>query len=101
MEKKYGESFRGYAQRWRTVAIEVQPPLIEIEIIMLFLSTLQEPYNDRLMPTTIGNFANMVNIGNLIDHAIKNSRIDVGESNSKPKMGNFPKKKESEAQALY
>ena len=67
---------------------------------MLFLSTLQEPYYDRLMPTATGSFANMVKAGNLIDHAIKNGRIDTEESNSKPKRGNFSKKK-GETQALY
>ena len=40
MEKKYSESFRDYAQRWRTLATQVQPPLIETEITMLFLNTL-------------------------------------------------------------
>ena len=54
MEKKYNESFQDYAQRWRTVATQVQPPLIETEITMLFLSTLQEPYYDRLMTTARG-----------------------------------------------
>ena len=49
---------------------------------MLFL---QEPYYDRLMPTAIGSFANMVKAGNLIDHAIKNGRIDIEESSSKTK----------------
>ena len=77
MEKRYNESFRDYAQRWRTVATQVQPPLIKTEIIMLFLSTLQEPYYYRLMPTATGSFANMVKMGNLIDHAIKNSKIDL------------------------
>ena len=101
MEKKYNERFRDYAQRWRTVATQVQPPLIEIEVTMLFLSMLKEPYYDRLMPTTTGSFANMVKTGNLIDHAIKNDRIDTGESSSKPKRCNFPKKKEGETQALY
>ena len=96
MENKYSESFRDYAQRWRTVVTQVQPPLIETEITMLFLSTLQEPYYDRLIPTATRSFANMVKAGNLIDHAIKNGRTDVGESSSKPKMGNFPKKKEGE-----
>ena len=67
---------------------------------MLFLGTLQEPYYDRLMPTATGSFANMVKAGNLIDHAIKNGRIDTGKSSSKPKRGNFPRKKEREAQAL-
>ena len=64
LEKKYNESFQDYAQRWRTVATQVQPPLIEIEITMLFLSTLQEPYYDRLMPMATRSFANMVKVGN-------------------------------------
>ena len=101
LEKKYNESFQDYAQRWRTVATQVQPPLIEIEITMLFLSTLQEPYYDRLMPMATRSFANMVKVGNLIDNAIKNSRIDIGESSSRPKRGNFTEKKEGETPALY
>ena len=83
------------------MATQVQPPLIEIEITMLFLNTLQEPYYDRLMPTATESFANMVKASNLIDHAIKNGRIDTGESSSKLKRGNFLKKKEGETQALY
>ena len=74
------------------MATQVQPPLIEIEVTILFLSTLQEPYYDMLMPTITGSFANMVKAGNLIDHAIKNGQIDTKESSSKPKKGNFLKK---------
>ena len=59
----------------------------------MFLNTLQEPYYDRLMPTAMGSFANMIKAGNLVDHAIKNGRIDMGESSSKPKRGSFAKKK--------
>ena len=43
----------------------------------------------------------MVKTGNLIDHAIKNGKIDTGESSCKLRKGNFPKKKEGETQALY
>ena len=44
----------------------------------------------------------MVKAGNLIDHVIKNGRIDVEESSSKSKRkGNFPRKKEGETQALF
>ena len=75
--------------------------LIETEITMLFLNTLQEPYYDRLMPMATRSFANMVKAGNLIDHAIKNGRIDTGKSSFKPKKGNFPRKKEGETQAVY
>ena len=96
MEKKYNESFWDYAQWWRTVATQVQPPLIETEVTMLFLNTLQEPYYDKLMSTAIGSFIDMIKAGNLVDHAIKNGRIDVGESISKPKRGSFAKKKKGE-----
>ena len=83
MEKKYNESFRDYAQRWRTVATQVQPPLIETKVTMLFLNTLQEPYYDRLMPTETKSFANMIKASNLVDQVIKNGRIDMGESSSR------------------
>ena len=83
------------------MAIQVQPPLIETKITMLFLSTLQEPYYNRLMPTVIESFTNMVKVGNLIDHAIKNGRINTSESSSKPKRDNFPRKKKGETQTLY
>ena len=75
------------------MATQVQPPLIETKVTMLFLSILEEPYYDRLMPMATGSFANMVKAGNLIDHAIKNGRINIGKSSFKPKRGNFFKKK--------
>ena len=78
------------------MATQVQPPLIETEVTMLFLSTLQKSYHDRLMPTAMESFANMVKACNLIDHTIKNGRIDTEKSSSKPKRGNFMKKKEGE-----
>ena len=43
----------------------------------------------------------MVIVSNLIDHAIKNGKIDTSESSSKPKRGNFPRKIEGETQAVY
>ena len=57
------------------MATQIQPPLIETEVTMLFLNTLQEPYYDRLMPTATESFANMIKVGNLVDHAIKNGRM--------------------------
>ena len=60
---------------------------------MYFLNTLQESYYDRLIPTTTRSFANMVKAGNLIDYAIKNGRIDTQKNSSKPKRGNFSRKK--------
>ena len=69
---------------------------------MMFFNTLQEPYYDRLLPNATRNFADMIMAGNLVDHAIKNGKIDVKESSSKSKRkANFPRKKEGETQALF
>ena len=48
------------------------------------------------MPMATSSFANMVKTGNLINHAIKNDKIDTGESSFRPKKGNCLKKKEGE-----
>ena len=101
MKKRYNKSFRDYAQRWRTVAAQVQPPLVETEITILFLGTLQESYYNRLMYAVTGSFVNMIKAENVIDHAIKNGKIDLGKSSSKPKRDSLLKKKEGEIQALY
>ena len=53
------------------------------------------------MHAATGSFTNMVKAGNLVDHAIKNDKIDLGESSSKPRKGNLLKKKKGETQALY
>ncbi|XP_052488615.1 uncharacterized protein LOC128041902 [Gossypium raimondii] len=42
--KKSNESFRQYAQRWREVAVQVQPPLLEKEMTTLFINTLKAPF---------------------------------------------------------
>ena len=102
MEKKYSENFKEYAQRWRTMATQVQPPLVEKEITMLFLNTLQESYSDQLLPSATKSFADMIMASNLVNHAIKNGKIDVGESSSKSKgKSNFSRKKEGETQTLF
>ena len=84
------------------MATQVQPPLVEKEITMLFLNTLQESYSDQLLPSATKSFVDMIMAGNLVNHAIKNGKIDVGESNFKFKgKGNFMRKKERETQALF
>ena len=64
------------------MATQVQPPLIETEITILFLGTLQDSYYDRLMHAATRSFANMVKVRNLVDHVIKNGKIDLEENSS-------------------
>ncbi|XP_058783483.1 uncharacterized protein LOC131658172 [Vicia villosa] len=44
MAQKSEESFKEYAQRWRELAARVQPPLLDRELIDLFMGTLKGPY---------------------------------------------------------
>ncbi|KAL4376510.1 hypothetical protein GQ457_02G031290 [Hibiscus cannabinus] len=49
MEMRPNESFRQYVQRWRDVAAQVQPPLLEKEIAPTFVRTLKEPFLNYML----------------------------------------------------
>ncbi|KAL4282862.1 hypothetical protein GQ457_16G026280 [Hibiscus cannabinus] len=91
MEQKPNESFRQYAQRWRDVAAQVQPPLLENEITLLFVNTLKDDFYDRMLDHATKPFADMVLTGELIQAAIKSGRIRGGNDSRK-----FSKKRDNE-----
>ncbi|KAL4376932.1 hypothetical protein GQ457_02G030970 [Hibiscus cannabinus] len=83
MEQKTNESFRQYAQRWRDVAAQVQPPLLENEITLLFVNTLRDDFYDRMLDHATKPFADMVMTGELIQAAIKSGIIKGGNDSRK------------------
>ncbi|KAL4323422.1 hypothetical protein GQ457_11G023280 [Hibiscus cannabinus] len=83
MEQKTNESFHQYAQRWRDVAAQVEPPLLENEITLLFVNTLKDDFYDRMLDHATKPFADMVMTGELIQAAIKNGRIRGGNDSRK------------------
>ena len=62
------------------------------KITMLFLNTLQDSYYDRLLPSATRDFTDMIRIGELVDHAIKNGKIEANGNIEFKKMS-FVKKK--------
>ncbi|XP_017640000.1 uncharacterized protein LOC108481369 [Gossypium arboreum] len=80
MEKKQSESFRKYAQRWRKVATQVQPPLLEKETTMLFVNTLKVPFITHMLGSATLSFLDIVMSGEMIENAIRSGKIDAGES---------------------
>ena len=48
-EKKSGESFREYAQTWRELAAQVQPPMMENEMIKWFIDNLKPLYYKKMI----------------------------------------------------
>lgn len=66
LSQKSNESFKGYAQRWRELAAQVQPPLLDKELVDLFMDTLQNPYFKRLVGNAFSDFAHLMKIGERI-----------------------------------
>ncbi|XP_012448832.1 uncharacterized protein LOC105772025 [Gossypium raimondii] len=83
IEKKPSESFRQYAQRWREVAIQVQPPLLERETTMLFINTLKAPFITLMLGSATKSFSDIVMNGEMIENSIRNGKIEAGESNKR------------------
>ncbi len=94
MEKKATETFRQYAQRWRDISAQVEPPLTKTEITVLFINTLKAPYYDKLVGSATKDFADIVISGELIENAIKSGRMEGSDSS---KRSVPTKKKEAEA----
>ncbi|KAA3460987.1 RNA-directed DNA polymerase (Reverse transcriptase), Ribonuclease H-like protein [Gossypium australe] len=92
MEKRPSESFRQYAQRWRELATQVQPPLSESEASTLFIHTLKAPFISYLLGSSTKDFAEVVRCGEMIEHAIRCGKIEAGEGSRKAVM----KKRESD-----
>ncbi|XP_012468953.1 uncharacterized protein LOC105787041 [Gossypium raimondii] len=79
MEKKSSESFRQYAQRWREIAIQASRKKTTI----LFINTLKVPFITHMLGSAIKSFSNIVMNGEMIENAIRNGKIDAGESNKR------------------
>ncbi|XP_052477143.1 uncharacterized protein LOC128032569 [Gossypium raimondii] len=80
MEKKQSESFIQYAQRWREVAIQVQPPLLEKETRILFINTLKASFINHMLGSATMSFSDMVMFSEMIENEVRSGKIDVGES---------------------
>jgi hypothetical protein len=66
MEKDNKESIREYTQRWRETAAQVNPPLLEKEMINLFVNTFKAPYFEYLVESSSQHFSDLVAIAGRI-----------------------------------
>ncbi|XP_017420412.1 uncharacterized protein LOC108330438 [Vigna angularis] len=77
--KKESESFREYAQRWREIASQVEPPLSDKEMTTTFLNTLQPPFYEHMLSISVSSsFADIVVIGERVESGIRNGKIALG-----------------------
>lgn len=102
LAQKSDEPFQEYAQCQRDLAARVQPPLLEKELVGMFMDTLQRPYLDRLIGSTTSGFSNLVIVGERIENGVKIDKIQditTTTSGAKKSYSGFPKRKEGEANA--
>ena len=75
MEKDSKESIREYTQRWREAAAQVNPSLLEKEMINLFVNTFKAPYFEYLVGSFAQHFTDLVVIAERIEQAIGIGKI--------------------------
>ncbi|RDY07339.1 hypothetical protein CR513_08569, partial [Mucuna pruriens] len=88
MVKKEQEGFKECAQQWRELAAQVQPLIIEREMVTMFIDTLPSPYYDRVVGNVASNFADLVVVGERIEFTQTNSDTSFAKkSTSEKKKG--------------
>ncbi|RDX84933.1 hypothetical protein CR513_33933, partial [Mucuna pruriens] len=75
MAKKENGTFKGYAQHWRKIAAQVQPPLFKKELVIMFIDTLQSPFYDRMIGNVLSNFSDLVIIEEIVEMGLRSGRI--------------------------
>ena len=69
MSKREHESFKEYAQRWRDLAAQVAPSMVEREMVTMMVDTLPIFYYEKLVGYMPSSFADLV---------FARERIEVG-----------------------
>lgn len=103
MIKKDRESFKEYAHCWRELASQVEPPLLEKELVDTFTDTLHSPFYEKMIGSSSTGFSDLVTIGERIEHGLKSGKITShSEASNAPRRFNntFQKKKEGEANTV-
>lgn len=101
------ESFKEYAQKWRELVVRVQPPMMERELVDMFMGTLQGMYYDRMVGSTSTGFSELVMARERIDAGLKMGKIQLANAGnyasgaSKKSFSRYPKKKEGESNSIY
>ena len=82
MCKKEHESFKEYAQRWRDLAAQVAPPMMEREMITMRVDTLPVFYYEKVVSYMPLSFADLVFAGERIEVGLGRGKFDYATSTS-------------------
>ena len=97
MCKREHESFKEYAQRWRDLAAQVAPPMIERQMITMMVDTLSMFYYKKMVGYMPLSFADLVFAGKRIKVGLRRGKFDyvalTSASNRRTGTGGAKKKK--------
>jgi len=82
MCKREHESFKKYAQRWRDLATQVAPPMMEREMITMIVDTLPVLYYEKMVGYMPSSFTDMVFAGERIKVGLRRGKFDYAVSTS-------------------
>ena len=103
MCKRQHESFKEYAQRWRDLAAQVAPPMMEREMITMIVDTLPVFYYEKMVGYMTLSFADLVFASERTEVGLRRGKFDYTTSksvgNRRTRIGGA-KKKEGDAHAL-
>ncbi|RDX75450.1 hypothetical protein CR513_44659, partial [Mucuna pruriens] len=100
MVKIEQEGFKEYAQRWRELVAQVQPPIIEKEMVTMFIDTLPSPYYDKVVGNVASNFADLVVIEERIELGLRWGKLSQENSNTGFAKKPIVEKKKGETNAM-
>ena len=76
MCKKEHETFKEYAKRWRDLAAQVAPPMMEKEMIIIIVDTLSVFYYEKMVSYTPSSFADLVFAAERIEVGLRRGKFD-------------------------
>ncbi|CAK8541787.1 unnamed protein product [Lathyrus sativus] len=102
MAQKDNKFFKEYPQRWRKLVVRVHAPLVNHELIDIFMGTLQGQYYEKLISSVSAGFSDFVIVGERAEEGLKSGKIQGGSSSQSgaKKPFNGYKKKEGKTNAI-
>ena len=103
MCKKGNESFKEYTQKWRDLAAQVAPPMMEREMITMIVDTMSVFCYEKMIHYMPSSFAYLVFAGERIEMGLRRGKFDYAAttSSSNRRLGmNGGNKKEGETHVV-
>jgi len=100
MCKREHKSFKEYAQRWRGLAAQVLPPMMEREMITVIVDTLPVFYYEKMVGYMPSSFADLVSAGERIEVGLRRGKFDYAALMNMKLGENEENKKEGETHVV-